>query len=193
MSQIMVFENLSLDGVMQAPGRSDEDTRHGFAHGGWARGYQDEIMMQFAAELMTGEGAMLFGRRTYEDLLGYWTSVTEPNPFTEDLVNSTKYVVSRSQDTALSYPNSTLLPGDAVEEVRKLRDDNELPLTILGSGELVRSLQPAGLIDQYILQIHPLLLGTGTQLFGPGQRADMKLSRSVTTNTGVMIAVYDAP
>jgi dihydrofolate reductase len=192
MLEITAFENISLDGVMQAPGRSDEDTRDGFQHGGWAIGYQDDVTMEFAAESMQGESGMLFGRRTYEDLLGYWTSTVEPNPFTDVLVNETKYVVSRSQDTTLQWPNSTLLLGDAVEHVTKLHQKTDLPLTILGSGELVRSLQPAGLIDRYVLQIHPIILGAGKQLFGPSQRMNLTLSRSVTTNTGVIIAVYDA-
>jgi len=192
MLEITAFQNISLDGVMQAPGRSDEDTRDSFPHGGWAMGYQDDVMMEFAGESMQGESGMLFGRRTYEDLLGYWTSTAEPNPFTDVLVNETKYVVSRSQDTTLQWPNPTLLPGDAVEHVTKLRQETDLPITILGSGELVRSLQPAGLIDRYVLQIHPIILGAGKQLFGPSQRMNLTLSRSITTNTGVIIAVYDA-
>jgi dihydrofolate reductase len=192
MLEITAFENISLDGVMQAPGRRDEDTRDSFPHGGWGMGYQDEVMMEFAGESMQGESGMLLGRRTYEDLLGYWTSTAEPNPFTDVLVNETKYVVSRSQDTTLEWPNSTLLPGDAVEHVTKLRQVTDLPLTILGSGELVRSLQPAGLIDRYVLQIHPIILGAGKQLFGPSQRMNLTMSRSITTNTGVIIAVYEA-
>lgn len=192
MSRLTVFENVTLDGVMQAPGRSDEDTRGGFTYGGWAMGYQDEVMMEFATASMAGEGGMLFGRPTYEDLLGYWTSVTEPNPFTDSLVNAPKYIASRSQDTVLAWPNSTLLAGDAIKEVGKLLETSDVPLTILGSGELVRSLHPGGLIDRYVLQIHPVVLGSGTQLFSPGQHADLKLARSITTNTGVIIAVYEA-
>lgn len=190
MGRITAFENVTLDGVMQGPGRPDEDTRGRFAHGGWMMGYQDEVMMNFAAESMAGEGAMLFGRRTYEDLLGYWTSTTEPNPFTEVLVTSQKYVVSRSSTTELRWPNSTLLTDDVVESVARLRERDEIPLTVLGSGELVRALHAAGLVDEYVLQIHPSVLGSGARLFGPGERVDLELRRSTPTTTGVIIAQY---
>lgn len=190
MARISATESITVDGVMQAPGRADEDTRGGFAHGGWANGFQDEVSMRFMSEGMTGEGAMLFGRRTYEDLLAYWTSVTEENPFTQYLTFAPKYVVSRSAGTELAYPNSTLLAGDAVETVTTLRDSLEGDLTILGSGELVRALHAAGLMDEYVLQIHPLSLGSGMRLFGQGTRTDLTLERSVTTTTGVVIAQY---
>lgn len=190
MATIGVFQSVTLDGVMQGPGRPDEDTRGGFAHGGWGDGYQDEVSLQFASEGMSREGALLFGHRTYEDVLGFWTSFGQPNPFTDVLVNSPKYVVSRSSGTELGYPNSTLLVGEAVETVAPLRKELEGDLTIMGSGELIRSLHAAGLIDRYILQIHPIVLGSGTKLFGDGDRVDLQLERSVTTTTGVIIAQY---
>ncbi|WP_457965945.1 hypothetical protein M1E17_05330 [Arthrobacter sp. D1-29] len=96
MTNISVFQSVTLDGVMQGPGRPDEDTRGGFNHGGWANGYQDEVSMQFAGEGMSSGGSLLFGRRTYEDLLGIWSTTPDPNPFTDVLLNSRKYVVSCS-------------------------------------------------------------------------------------------------
>ena len=190
MGRISATESITLDGVMQGLGRQDEDTRGGFTHGGWGSGYQDEVSMGFMSEGMTGEGAMLFGRRTYEDLLAYWTTTTEPNPFTDFLTHSPKYVASRSSGTVLPYPASTLLAGDAVDTVRALRDSFDGDLTILGSGELVRALHRAGLIDEYVLQIHPIVLGSGQRLFGEADRTDLELRRSVTTTTGVIIAQY---
>lgn len=191
MGRISVFQSVSLDGVMQGPGRADEDTRHGFAHGGWAAGYQDEVSMQFAAEGMSGDGALLFGRRTYADMLGFWTTTPEPNPFTDVLTATPKFVVSRSPDTDVPYPHSRLLAGEATETVPALLHEVDEDLTIMGSGELVRSLHAAGLIDEYILQIHPLLLGTGTRLFGDGgDFRGLTLQRSLTTTTGVIIAQY---
>jgi dihydrofolate reductase len=187
---ISVFQSVTLDGVMQGPGRADEDGRGGFRHAGWAGGFADEVSMRFAAEGMTGPGAMLFGRRTYEDLLGFWSTTTEPNPFTEVLLGSRKFVVSRSVGTSLAYPNSELLAGEAVDTVAALVKEVDEDLTILGSGELIRALHAAGLIDQYILQIHPIVLGSGTTLFGPADRVDLRLERSVTTTTGVVIAQY---
>ena len=190
MGQISAVESVTLDGVMQGLGRADEDTRGGFTHGGWGDGYQDHVSMEFMGEGMTGGGALLFGRRTYEDLLAYWTSNTEPNPFTEYLVHAQKYVVSRSDGTKLSYPNSTLLAGDAAETVHRLRNEFDGDITVLGSGELVRSLDTVGLIDEYVLQIHPIILGSGTRLFGESDRSDLTLERTVQTTTGVIIAQY---
>ncbi len=191
MGRISVFQNVSLDGVMQGPGRLDEDTRHDFAHGGWANGYQDEVSMRFAAEGMSGGGALLFGHRTYLDMLGFWTTTSEPNPFTEVLTATPKYVVSRSADTELAHPNSRLLAGEASETVPALLQEVEEDLTIMGSGQLVRALHVVGLIDEYILQIHPLLLGSGTRLFGDdGECRALALQRSQVTTTGVIIAQY---
>lgn len=109
MATISIFEGVTLDGVMQGPGRADEDSRGGFVHSGWADGLSDEVAMQAADEEMAHSVAMLFGHKTYDDLLGHWSAVSEPNPFTGALVNGRKYVVSRSADTTLAYPNSTLL------------------------------------------------------------------------------------
>jgi dihydrofolate reductase len=141
---------------------------------------------------MAKAGSLLFGRRTYEHLLGFWTTTPDPNPFTEVLVNSPKYVVSRSADTSLAYPNSTLLAGEAVETVAALKERVDADLTILGSGELVRAIHAAGLIDSYVLQIHPIVLGSGTMLFGPADRRNLTLERSLPTTTGVLIAQYAA-
>nr|WP_105032171.1 dihydrofolate reductase family protein [Arthrobacter ruber] len=190
MGRISVLESITLDGVMQGPGRPDEDTRGAFTHGGWGVGYQDHVSMEFMGEGMAGGGVMLFGRRTYEDLLAYWTATTEPNPFTDHLTHVQKYVVSRSSSTDLGYPNSVLLSGDAPRTVRRLKEDADGDITVLGSGELVRALHAAGLVDEYILQVHPIVLGSGAQLFGRSDRSDLMLERSVTTTTGVIIAHY---
>lgn len=189
MGQITAFESITLDGVMQGLGRADEDTRDGFVHGGWGAGFADEVQMRFAAEGMAQEGAMLFGRRTYDDLMRAWTSRGEDNPFTSHLLAARKYVVSRSE-APLAWPNSTLVTGEAVDTVAGLREESELPMTIIGSGELVRSLHAAGLVDGYTLLIHPIVLGSGSRLFGVGDRTDLDLRRSVTTTTGVVIADY---
>jgi dihydrofolate reductase len=190
MGTITAFESITLDGVMQAPGRPDEDTREGFPHGGWAVGYNDETMMKFAGSSMAETRALLFGRRTYDDTLGVWTSTPAPNPFTEILVKRQKYVASRSDGTELAYPNSTLVIGDAAETVARVRDEVDGVLTVLGSGELVRSLHAAGLVDEYVLQIYPILLGTGMRLFGGAERAALTLTESVTTSTGVVLARF---
>ena len=93
MGDLTVVESLTLDGVMQAPGRPDEDTRGGFEHGGWAVPYTDEVMGRAMAERMGGEGAIVLGRLTYEDLFGYWPK-QKYNPYTETLNRTRKYVAS---------------------------------------------------------------------------------------------------
>lgn len=126
-------------------------------------------------------------------MLGYWTAATDPNPFTQYLTQVQKYVVSRAPNPSgvkLDYPNSTLLTGEATHTVRDLKDRTDGNITILGSGELVRALHTAGMVDEYILQIHPIVLGQGTALFGAADRANLTLQRSVTTTTGVIIAQY---
>ncbi len=191
MSNVCVVNNVSLDGVMQAPGRPDEDRRDGFEQGGWAIRFNDEVMGRVMGEGMTGEGAMLFGRRTYEDLGHYWPRQTD-NPFTEVLNRTRKYVASRTLTEPLFWENSTLLQGDAVDAVAELRRQGGPDLTVLGSGELVQALQRRGLVDQYVLMIHPVILGNGRRLFDGGMpEAEFTLTRSVPTTKGVIIAFYD--
>lgn len=189
MATVTVFTSLTLDGVMQAPGRPDEDTRDGFAHGGWAVPYMDEVMGRFAAQGMGGRGSLLLGRRTYEDFHSFWPHQTD-NPFTEVLDNTRKYVASTTLREPLPWRNSTLLQGDAADAVARLREQPGDDLTVLGSGELVRSLMRRDLVDEYVLQIHPLVLGAGRRLFPEGVHAALRLVDSVTTTTGVIIATY---
>jgi dihydrofolate reductase len=191
MSKVVVFMNLTLDGVMQAPGRPDEDRRGGFEHGGWAMPYADAEMGKVAAESMATTGALVFGRRTYEDFYSVWPNRTDDNPFTAVLNNTRKYVASTTLAEPLPWVNSTLLQGDGATAVAKLKEQPGKDLVILGSGELVRSLMRRNLIDIYVLQIHPLLLGAGRRLFSEdGSHAALKLVDSKITSTGVIIATY---
>ena len=106
MRKVSVTLNLSLDGVMQAPGRPDEDTRGGFQRGGWALPYNDPVMGRVMGEGMAQTGALLLGRRTYEDFAGYWPHQKD-NPFTEVLDNIRKYVASRTLTEPLPWKNSS--------------------------------------------------------------------------------------
>jgi dihydrofolate reductase len=189
MRELTVVENVTLDGVMQAPGRPDEDTRDGFPFGGWASPYMDQVAAEFMGRGMGSEGAILLGRRTYEDFAGYWPKQTD-NPFTPVLNATTKYVPSRTGAT-LDWENSELLPGEAAESVAALKASDGPHLTVLGSGVLVRALAAAGLVDEYTLSIYPLVLGQGHRLFPDGlPRTGMALVESVPTTTGVIIARY---
>jgi dihydrofolate reductase len=191
MARISTFTFVTLDGVMQAPGRPDEDTRGGFGHGGWGARYADDVMAEVAAEGMAREGAMLFGRRTYEDFHGFWPNAPQPNPFTDVLNRRQKYVASRTLNEPLPWENSTLLEGDAGDSVAELKRSSDLDLVILGSGDLIRTLMRHDLIDEYVVLIHPLVLGTGRRLFEDGGPPAMfELVDSKPSTTGVIIATY---
>jgi len=191
MSKVVAFLSLSLDGVMQAPGRPDEDRRGGFQHGGWAAPYSDPVMGNVAAEGMSKGANLLFGRRTYEDFFSVWPSMPQPNPFTDVLNNSQKYVASTTLKEPLPWQNSTLLKGDAAEAVTRLKGQPGKDYLILGSGMLVQSLMRRNLIDEYILLIHPLVLGSGRHLFADSDEITaLRLVDTKTTTTGVIIATY---
>jgi len=187
MSKIVAFENLTLDGGMQAPGRPDEDRRGGFEHGGWGVKHAVEA----DGDSMGSSGGLLLGRRTYEDFYSVWPNRTDGNPFTEVLNNAPKYVASTTLKEPLPWVNSILLKGDVAEAVGKLREQPGKDLVNLGSGELVQSLMQHNLIDEYILLIHPLVLGTGRHLFPDGgASATLQLVGTKTTPSGVVIATY---
>lgn len=191
MGRLIAVENVSLDGVMQSPGRPDEDTRGGFDRGGWAstRLTRDPEAAQAPMSRAGVTTAFVFGRRTYVDLVGHWLSTPDPNPFTDILTRTPKHVVSRTLDDPLPHPNSNRLDGDPVAAVAALKDDNAGDLVILGSGMLVRALAAAHLIDEYVLTIIPVVLGTGTRLFGDTY-ADLEVTRSMTSSSGIVVATY---
>jgi dihydrofolate reductase len=190
MRKVVVLNNLTLDGVMQGPGRPDEDTRDGFTHGGWSIPYNDAVKGQAMGEGMSRGADLLFGRRTYEDFFDVWPKRTN-NPFTPVLNASRKYVASRTVKEPLPWENSTLLDGDAADAVARLKQDDGLDLLVMGSGVLAESLRRRGLVDEYILMIHPLVLGTGRRLFPDGGTpSSLALVKSVPTTTGVIIATY---
>jgi dihydrofolate reductase len=176
---------------MQAPARADEDRRGGFTRGGWATPYFDDVMAQTAAEGMTGGGAMLFGRRTYEDFAKVWPTMPAENPFTRFLNEVPKHVASRSLRDPLEWNNATVLYGDATRSVARLKLDAKADIVILGSGELIRSLMPHHLIDEYRLLIHPLVLGEGLRMFSDSASyLQLRLKNTKVSTTGVIIATY---
>ncbi len=191
MAQIIVINHITLDGVLQAPGKPEEDPALGFEHGGWANPYGDAVMGEELGK-SRGEapGAFLFGRRTYEDLFASWHGRTDDNPFTDVLDRTTKYVASRTLSEPLPWENSILLGGDAGDAVARLRSDVGGHLMIFGSADLLQTLMRRDLIDEYLLLIYPLVLGSGKRLFKSDVHAPLRLLNSVTTTTGVVIATY---
>lgn len=196
--RIVVINHLTLDGVNQAPGGPDEDRRGGFPYGGWETPYGDPVMMNalgFGSAKQAGAttpgDALLLGRRTYEQFHSFWPKQKD-NPYSEVLSKTRKYVASRTLKAPLAWSNSVLLHGDAAAAVTSLkRESPSGRVTVLGSGELVQSLMRANLVDEYLLLIHPLVLGTGRRLFiDDGARAKLELIDSRTTTKGVIIATY---
>jgi dihydrofolate reductase len=187
--RIVVINHITLDGVMQGPGRPDEDTRDGFTRGGWAEPNTDDVMLRAWGKRLAASGGLLLGRRTYQDLLGYWN--TQDSPFRDALNNASKYIASNTLAEPLPWPNSTLLSSDILTAVAKLKEAPGDDLHIMGSGALIQRLSSAGLIDEYMLSIHPLVLGTGHRLFAGGSAPTrFSLVEATPTTTGVIIATY---
>ncbi len=188
MRKIVVFNNLTLDGVMQAPGSADEDPRDGFTHGGWAAPYG---AMTDVGDALGGASALLMGRTTYDRFSTYWPKQKD-SPFSPQLANMEKYVASRTLAEPLAWQNTTLLKGDAAETVARLKQSDGADIMIMGSGVLIQSLMAASLIDRYVLLIHPLVLGSGHHLFTDDvAMATLQLLQSKTTAKGVVITVYE--
>jgi dihydrofolate reductase len=192
MRKVVVVNHVTLDGVMQAPGRADEDPRGGFERGGWAVPNNDPVMARLMGERMAaGGGELLFGRWTYEAFYGFWPHQRD-NPFTEVLDNAHKYVASRTLKEPLPWRNSTLLEGDAADAVAALKQQPGGDLGVLGSGVLVESLMRRQLVDTFLLMIHPLVFGTGRRLFPDGGApANLRLVDVTPTTTGVLLATYE--
>jgi dihydrofolate reductase len=188
--EIVVLNHLTLDGVMQSPAAADEDTRDGFQQGGWAQSDNDEVMGRALQRRMADDGGLLLGRRTYEHFYNYWPKHPE-NPFTQALESAQKFVASNTLSDPPPWKNSTLLSGDAADAVADLRQQPGKALVVMGSGVLIQSLMARDLIDEYMLMVHPVVLGSGRRLFADGgAQASLDLVESVPTTTGVVIATY---
>lgn len=191
MGKLIVNEFLTLDGVMQGPGDPNEDTRDGFAHGGWHLPYFDDIAMGEASKGMAETGAFLFGRRTYEIMAAYWPTAPEDIPFTGILNGLPKYVVSTTLGEPLAWQGSSLLDADVPTAVARLKEELPKNLVVLGSGELVRTLIEHDLVDEYGLTIDPIVLGSGRRLFQGGYAlTHLRLTGSKPTSTGSVILTY---
>lgn len=192
MSKVVVINSVTLDGVMQSPGRANEDTRGGFTQGGWAEEYMDDQALAATYRRVSEGGGLqlLLGRRSYEEMLGYWN--TQDSPFKEGLNNAPKYVASKTLREPLPWRNSTLLRGDVAEAVAQLKRESAVDLTVMGSGDLLQTLMRHDLVDEYLLLIAPIALGTGRRVFGDGNApARLRLVESSSTPTGVIIARYE--
>ena len=191
MRKIVVAEGLSLDGGMQAPGHPDEDRSGGFEHGGWQMPYFDDVAGEHVGKSMAETGAFLFGRRTYEIMAAHWPNVPEGDMFADVLNSMPKYVASTTLEEPLSWGNSNLLKGDVPAAIKEMKEGDDGNIVVLGSGNLVQTLIEHDLVDEYVLMIHPLVLGKGKRLFEEGlHKLSLRFVDSMTTTTGVVIATY---
>jgi dihydrofolate reductase len=190
MRNLIVNTFLSLDGVMQGPGAPEEDTSGGFTHGGWSVKYWDDAMGEDMSRFMGKPFELLLGRRTYEIFAAYWPTATDV-PGADALNNARKHVASRSLERA-DWQNSTVVDGDVVDYVRRLKDEPGPEIQVHGSGDLIQTLLGQELIDVFRLWTFPVLLGTGKRLFADGTvPAGLRLVDSKASTTGVIMARYE--
>ena len=191
MRKLIVSEFLTLDGVMQAPGDPNEDRSGGFDQGGWQLAYFDDIFGQAIMDGFTAVGGFLLGRRTYETFAAHWPNQPADDPLAGTLNGLPKYVVSTTLAEPLTWQNSTLISGDVPDAIRRLKQADGKEIQVIGSGELVQALAKEGLVDEYRLMIHPLILGGGKRLFRDGlPTIRLRLADSKPTSTGVLILTY---
>jgi dihydrofolate reductase len=191
MRKIIVSEFLTLDGVMQAPGDPNEDRSGGFDQGGWQLAYFDDIFGQAMTDSFAQTGAMLLGRRTYDIFNAYWPKRPADDPIAPFMNETPKYVVSTSLSEPLEWQNSTLIKGDVPAELAKLKEGDGKDIVVIGSGELAQTLIANDLVDEYVLMIHPLILGNGKRLFRDETKPiKLHLTDSKTTTKGVLLNTY---
>jgi dihydrofolate reductase len=190
MRKLVASTSVSLDGVMQAPGGPEEDPTAAFAFGGWAFPYWDETLDLTERGFEGQDREIVLGRRTYEIFEGFWPNLPADNSNAQSMNAAKKYVASRTLKT-LHWDNSVLLAGDAVEAVAALKAQPGDDLQIVGSGNLIQSLQAASLIDEYIVWTFPVILGRGKRLFEPTARPGaLRLIHTKASATGVVMSTY---
>jgi dihydrofolate reductase len=190
MRKIIVHEFVTLDGVIQAPGGADEDTEGGFVHGGWTLPYWHDDIGKYFLEAMAEADAFLLGRKTWQIHGSAFEPLAAGDPFGDVMNSAHKYVVSTTLKSAAGWRNSTLIGGDVVEEVRKLKAQPGKNILIDGSSVLIHTLAENDLVDEYSLHVYPLVLGRGKRLFPAGKRINLELMESRALPTGVVFQRY---
>lgn len=193
MRKLIASEFISLDGVFQGPGGPDEDTSGDFQLGGWIVPYADEAIGAHVDALLAEPFELLLGRRTYDIFAGYWPHVPADSgnhAMAEQFDRVTKHVATH-RSAGLDWQNSRALDGDLVDAVRALLGREGARLVTFGSGDMLRQLLAAGLVDELALLVHPVLLGRGKRLFGEDALASsFTLAHSQATPGGVLITRY---
>jgi dihydrofolate reductase len=192
MSRLVVIEYISLDGVVQGPGHPGEDRDGEFEHGGWTAPLMDEHARYLTEPFQTAAGFLL-GRKTYEIWATYWPTVTDPTDEIAKALNTQpKYVASTTLERP-TWPETKVI-RDVPREVAALRKRNRNPIIVMGSSALTHTLTAHGLIDEYRLLVHPVVLGRGKKLFTDGSpRFELKLIQTTTTAAGMVALTYARP
>jgi dihydrofolate reductase len=192
MRKLIAITQMSLDGVMQAPGSPEEDPQGGFTHGGWAMIFDDDLVPKYLEKLMAGKFDLLLGRRTYDIWVGYWPHHVD-NFIGKAFDKAAKYVVTRGSKP-LPWKGSVPISGKggkALEGIRKLKKTKGPDLHVWGSGNLLQSLIKARLVDEHQIWIFPAVLGYGKRLFEPGTPPHrLKLVETKAGSGGVVINTY---
>jgi len=189
MRKIIAITQVSLDGVMQAPGGPEEDPSNGFTHGGWAMPFVDDDAGQAIGEIIAGEFDLLLGRRTYEIWTSYWPHHGD-NPIGKAFNRATKYIVTRSL-RQLDWKNSRRIGGDVVAELRQLKAGDGRAIHVWGSSVLLQTLIAADLVDEHRVWIFPLVLGKGKRLFESNvPPRGLALVETRSTSSGVLLNTY---
>jgi len=189
MRKLIAITQVTLDGIMQAPGGPEEDPRSGFKHGGWAMTLMDEAVNKAVDEIMAGEFDLLLGRRTYVIFAAYWPNQGD-NLIAKAFNKATKYVVTNSLDQ-LDWKKSQRIGGDVVDEIRRLKASDGPELHLWGSSELMQTLIADDLVDEYRLWVFPVVLGQGKRLFENGvPPRGLTLVESRSGSKGVLVNTY---
>lgn len=190
MRNLVVSTFASLDGVMQAPGGPEEDPADGFALGGWMFAYGVDDADLAAAGFDGRDRELVLGRRTYEIFESYWPRQPEENPIAARFNSTRKYVASRTR-TALRWNNSVLLRGDVVAAIGALKTETGPTLQVIGSSDLIQTLQAASLVDEFNVWTFPVVLGRGKRLFGETARPTaLRHVRTKVSESGVVMSTY---
>ena len=187
MRELVIAEFITLDGVIQAPGGKDEDTEGGFTHGGWTWPFWHDDIGKHFFQAMSNTDAFLLGRKTWR-IHSVFETMNEP--FADALNAVNKYVVSRTLESTDAWRNSTVIRDDVVDSIRAMKQQPGKNILLDGSSVLAHTLIENGLVDELMLHIYPISLGSGKKLYPDGKRLDLKLVESSPLPTGVVYARY---
>jgi len=190
--RLTVTSFLTLDGVVQSNGKPEPELNDGFEQGGWQVPYLDEEFGALITDWMAAADAFLIGRKTYDLFSGHWPYVNDPEDVLASKLNQMpKYIVSKTLVNP-EWNNSTVLKGDVLEDVSNLKRLPSNEVQVHGSGTLIGALMKHGLVDEFRLFIHPVILGSGNRLFEPGSTPTaLKLIDTKSTGRGVAVHVYE--